>query len=147
MSIQDVSTSFYNLSAGPYVQTDFNVNNQGFAMTQSATLALPGLYGQGCTILSCSLLSPTTDLATLLGGTGAVSVIATSNNASTSGTRVLYTAIGTGSTPGTGLGQTLPADSWLQLAYTGPGSLTGTANQIGLVVQWTKLTQTQPRNI
>ena len=148
MSILNVSTAFTNVSRGPYVIDEFWVNTEGFSATGSsgnpATLALPGLYGQGCSILSCSLLTPGKDGADVIGGNG-LKVTAQSNLPGSSGTRVLYKALGTGTvTVGSGLGATLPGDSWIELAATGI-PLGGTGQDIGLVVKYTNLTQTQRR--
>uniref|UniRef100_A0A6C0KSP1 Uncharacterized protein n=1 Tax=viral metagenome TaxID=1070528 RepID=A0A6C0KSP1_9ZZZZ len=145
MSIIPITTAFRNVSVGPYVVDEFWVNENGFNSTAALTnVTLPGLYGQGTTILSCSLLAPGTGVTNVL-GSSAVKVFALNNLGSSSGTRVLYDALGVSTnTPGTGLGGTLPADSWLTLQLTAdPGKATGQA--IGLAVKYTNLTQTQPR--
>jgi hypothetical protein len=145
-NIINVDTSFVNVSVGPYIIDNFYVNTKGFTASSSGSqVALPGLYDQGATILSCSLLCPTNGgAATVLQG-GVVRVTATGN--ATAGV-VLYSALGTGvSSPSGGLGARLPQDSWLQLTYTGATAgaaqtcTTGAA--IGLCVKWTKLTETQ----
>jgi hypothetical protein len=145
-SIINVDTSFVNVSVGPYIIDNFYVNTKGFTQSASGSqVVLPGLYDQGASILSCSLLCPTGGgAATVLQG-GIVSITATGNAAPGV---VLYSALGTAvSSPSGGLGATLPQDSWLQLTYTGATAgaaqtcTTGAA--IGLCVKWTKLTETQ----
>ena len=145
MSIINVDTSFVNVSAGPYVIDEFYVNTKGFtAGTTGDTLALPGLYDQGASILSCSLVCPVAGGAATVLGNGSVVVTATGN--AQAGV-VLYSALGTGvSSPSAGLGATLPQDSWLVLSFNSSGASTGTAapnSAIGLCVKWTKLTETQ----
>ena len=151
MSIINVDTSFVNVSVGPYIIDNFYVNTKGFtAGASGAQLALPGLYDQGASILSCSLVCPT-GIAGAAGyplNNGVVSVTATGNAAPGV---VLYSALGTGvSSPSGALGATLPQDSWLVLTYTGsnaaantPNALVTTNVPIGLCVKWTKLTETQ----
>lgn len=148
MSIINVDSSFVNVSAGPYVIDNFYVNTKGFTASASGTqLVIPGLYDQGASILSCSLVCPTAGGATSVLNNGVVSVVATGN--AQAGV-VLYSALGTAvSNPSAGLGATLPQDSWLVLTYTGatpdPASnaVAGTGKAIGLCVKWTKLTETQ----
>ena len=151
MSIINVDTSFVNVSVGPYVIDEFWVNTKGFTAGASGTqLALPGLYDQGASILSCSLVCPT-GVAGVAGyplNNGVVSITATGN--ARAGV-VLYSALGTGvSSPSGALGATLPQDSWLVLTYTGsspapatPNALVTTNVPVGLCVKWTKLTETQ----
>jgi hypothetical protein len=151
MSIINVDTSFVNVSVGPYVIDEFWVNTKGFSTGSSgATLVLPGLYDQGASILSCSLVCPT-GAAGVAGyplNNGVVSITATGN--AQAGV-VLYSALGTGvSSPSGALGATLPQDSWLVLTYTGsspinttPNALVTTNVPVGLCVKWTKLTETQ----
>lgn len=145
MSILNIDTSFVNVSVGPYIIDEFWVNSKGFLTAGTGdTIALPGLYDQGASILSCSLVAPgNTGLSTLLGAQS-VSVTATGNAAPGI---VLYSALGTGvSAPSGGLGRTLPQDSWLQLAVNSFAGATQTAltgAPVGLVVKWTKLTETQ----
>ena len=144
MSILNVSTAFTNVSRGPYVIDDFWVNTEGFSATGAQTLALPGLYGQGVSILSCSLVTPGTGAAAVIGAT-ALQVWAQSNLPGSSGIRVLYDALGTGNVQnGSGLGATLPGDSWIVLSHSNV-PVTGTGLDIGLCVKYTNLTQTQPR--
>ena len=148
MSVINVDTSFVNVSVGPYVIDEFWVNTKGFTSGASGTqVALPGLYDQGATILSCSLVCPTGTpgpAGSPLNG-GIVSVTATGN---ASAGVVLYSALGTGvSSPSGGLGATLAQDSWLVLTYTGStagaAQVASTGIPIGLCVKWTKLTETQ----
>lgn len=142
MSILPIPTSFRNISVGPYVLNEFWVNDKGFTSTTSgSTVTLPGLYGSGCSILSCDLIAPGVGLQGALGS--ATVVLTAKNNLATPLT--LYSQLSTGSAiPGTGLGSSLPADSWLELSSTG-GNAVPTGQAIGLVVQYTTLTQTQPR--
>jgi len=145
MSILNIDTSFVNVSVGPYIIDEFWVNSKGFLTAGTGdTIALPGLYDQGASVLSCSLVAPgNTGMVNLLGDK-TVSVTATGNAAPGI---VLYSALGTGvSAPSGGLGSTLPQDSWLQLsvnAYAGATASALTAAPVGLVVKWTKLTETQ----
>ena len=144
MSINNVDTSFVNVSVGPYIIDQFWVNTKGFTAGRTGdTLVLPGLYDQGASILSCSLICPDGSGAVGVLGDGAVRVVATGNAAPGV---VLYSAVGTGVfSPSGGLGATLPQDSWLQLSFqTGATVVTAAINQpIGLCVKWTKLTETQ----
>lgn len=146
MSIIPITTAFRNVSVGPYVVDEFWVNENGFASTAAnSNVTLPGLYGQGTTILSCSLLAPGTGATNVIAGAN-VKVFALNNLGGSSGTRVLYDALGTGvSTPGTGLGGTLPADSWLTLQLNSGATSSATGQAIGLAVKYCNLTQTQPR--
>lgn len=145
MSIIPITTAFRNVSVGPYVVDEFWVNQEGFQSTAASSLVtLPGLYGQGTTILSCSLIAPNVGAGNVLGANSAT-VYALNNLGNASGTRKLYDALGTAvCNPGTGLGATLPADSWLTLALNGTGT-TSTGQAIGLAVKYTNLTQTQSR--
>ena len=145
MSIINVDTSFVNVSVGPYIIDNFYVNTKGFtAGVTGDTLVIPGLYDQGASILSCSLLCPTAGGAGAVLGNGSVVVTATGNAAPGV---VLYSALGTGvSSPSAALGSTLPQDSWLVLSFNSSGASTGTAapnKAVGLCVKWTKLTETQ----
>jgi len=146
MSILNVTTAFTNVSRGPYVIDEFWVNTEGFTSTQAnQTLALPGLFGQGCSILSCSLLTPNTGSENVLGAS-TLKVRAKSNLPLGSGVRILYNALGTGTNScGSGLGATLPGDSWIELEANTALPFDGTGQDIGLVVKYTNLTQTQRR--
>lgn len=148
MSILNVSTAFTNVSRGPYVIDEFWVNTDGFASaTTGQTLALPGLYGQGVSILSCSLLAPGTGAGVEdVLGANTVKVKAKSNLTDASGIRVLYNALGTGTVScGSGLGATLPGDSWIVLENNGAVEVSQTGKAIGLAVKYINLTQTQNR--
>jgi hypothetical protein len=143
-NIINVDTSFVNVSVGPYIIDEFWVNTKGFTTGGTGeVLALPGLYDQGASILSCSLICPTAGGAGTVLGNGSVVVTATGNAAPGV---VLYSALGTGvSSPSGALGATLPQDSWLQLTFNSSVN-TGTAapnKAVGLCVKWTKLTETQ----
>jgi hypothetical protein len=150
MSIQNITTAFNHVSVGPYVVDEFWVNSGGLsATTAGSTLAFPGVYGQGVTIQSVSLIAPGVSggVNTVLGGQS-VSLYAFNNSQNTmsvynatQSARVLYTALGTlSNSPGNGLGLTLPAESWLvgQLnsASAGPSGQT-----LGVVVKYTTLSQ------
>jgi hypothetical protein len=144
-NIINVDTSFVNVSVGPYVIDEFWINTKGFtAAALGSQLALPGLYNESATILSCSLICPTgvPGAAGYPLGDGVVRVTATGN--ATAGV-VLYSALGTGvSSPSAGLGSSLPQDSWIVLTYDGPQGALVTPNvPVGLCVKWTKLTETQ----
>lgn len=141
MSIYNIPTSFNNVSVGPYVIDNFTVNSNGFSNTlANGTLALPGVYGQGTTILSVDLCAPTTNLNSILNGNNFT--LWAYNNLGASGTRTLYQAIGTlAHATGVDMGKTLPADSWLVL---GAQVSMGSSNvPIGAVVKYLTLTQTQ----
>ena len=145
MSILPITTAYRNISSAPYVVDEFWVNEQGFTSTASGSnVTLPGLFGQGCTILSCNLISPGNSITNVLGG-ATVGVYAINNLGGASGSRVLYSALGTGTqAAGAGLGGTLPADSWLTLRNV-DNALDTSGKAIGLAVKYTNLTQTQPR--
>jgi len=148
--MNNVDTSFVNVSVGPYIIDEFWVNTKGFTQSASGSrVALPGLYDQGATILACSLMCPSGASNVL--NNGVVSITATGN--AVNGV-VLYSALGTAvNSPSGALGATLPQDSWLVLTYTGAATagaqegvqnaLATTGAPIGLVVKWTKLTETQ----
>lgn len=145
MSIQNVATSFVNVSDAPYVIDEAWINNVGLAATAAGTtLAFPGLYPQGSSILSVHLCSPETALAQNL-GQGVIQVWATGGVVGNVLVLDTVTLANPAGVPGVGLGSTLPQDSWLyaslQYAATGGAGLTGKA--LGVVVKWTKLTQTQ----
>ena len=139
MSIQPISTAFRNISMPSEYPEEFWINTQGFTTNaQGSMLSVPGIYTQGATILKCSLLLP--GLAVDWQGSLQIS---TANNINTN--QVLYASIGfTGAQAGSALGQTLNADSWLNLSLndaTFPVQATG--QSIGLAVKYTTLTQSR----
>lgn len=149
MSIQNITTAFNHVSVGPYVVDEFWAAAGGFGATSSgSTLAFPGVYGQGVTIQSVSLIAPGVSggLNGVLNGQ-TLSLYAYDNRMNTLSVtgatglaKVLYTALGpTQSNPGPGLGQTLPADSWLVAQIQN-----NTVNPnltLGVCVKYTKLSQ------
>jgi hypothetical protein len=144
MSIQDVATSFVNVSVGPYVIDECWFNNKGFTQTGAQSLILPGLYPQGSSIVSLHVLSTQTALSANL-NQASLQIWATGS--ATDGVLLLDTITyqNVSGNPQTGLGQTLPQDSWLYATFSGAGtSLPGmTGKSLGVAVKWTKLTQTQ----
>ncbi len=149
MSIQNITTAFNHVSVGPYVVDEFWVAAGGFSATApGATLAFPGLYGQGVTIQSVSLVAPGVSggVQAALGG-NTLSLYAYNNaqntmsvNNATASAKMLYESLGTGSVnPGAGLGQTLPADSWL-VAQIQQGTVP-VGQTLGVSVKYGKLSQ------
>jgi hypothetical protein len=133
------TTNFCQVVNGAPLAYQFNTVNG--ALVANTAVNVPGLYGQGNTILDACLL-----------GTGATKTsyfrVEAYGNNSTNGVAAfigtLYSSLGTsGRYPGSQLGSALPKDAWLVMTPTDAADST----DVGLSVSYTNLRSVRPSTV